>query len=344
MPSALDAIIASMKLSSLGEFGLIELIRKASYAPEEAATSPASHLVVGIGDDAAAWECDDRIQLGTTDSLVENVHFTLSTTSWHDLGHKSLAVNLSDIAAMGGTPTYAFVSLCCPPDVDSDDVMAYYDGLNSLAHRHGVTVAGGNLTRSSEIVTTVFVTGVALTNSLMTRSSARPGQVVAVTGTVGGAGAAVAALQRGQEPEDIPIALMNALLRPEPRVREGRILADCGITCAIDTSDGLLADLQHICDASTVEVTVELERVPVNPSVPSLSNAGRLEALQGGEDYELLVVGSDDALAEAAEKLKVPLTIIGRVNSTSVTPSITVVDGTGTPVDAARQGWNHFHI
>jgi len=333
-----------MKLSSLGEFGLIELIRKASHAPDDAATSPAPHLVVGIGDDAAAWECDDRIQLGTTDSLVENVHFTLSTTSWHDLGHKSLAVNLSDIAAMGGTPTYAFVSLCCPADVDSDDVMAYYDGLHSLARRHGVTVAGGNLTRSSEIMTTVFVTGVADRSSLMRRSAAQPGQLVAVTGTVGGAAAAVAALKRGQEPQDIPSALRDALLRPEPRVYEGRILAGCGISCAIDISDGLLADLQHICDASKVEATVEVERVPVNPSIPSVSTAERLEALRGGEDYELLVIGDADAIKEAAGKLKVPLTIIGRVTNTSATGGIAVVDGAGTRFDAKGQGWNHFHI
>lgn len=333
-----------MKLSSLGEFGLIELIRKASQRSATQGTPSSSRLILGIGDDAAAWHGSDLVQLATTDSLVENVHFTFASTSWTDLGHKSLAVNLSDIAAMGGTPTYAFVSLCCPTDVDSDDVLAYYEGLNALAARYDVVVAGGNLTKAPVVNTSVFVTGEVSAEKMLTRSAARVGQSIAVTGSIGGASAAVAALRNGVRPDDLLPRLATALLRPEPRVKEAQVLADTGIKCAIDISDGLVADLTHICEASDVSAIVEVERVPLHPDCVVQSGDMNLEALGGGEDYELLVVGDSETIHAASASLNLPITIVGHIVGRSDLPRVSLVNADGGNVGPIEKGWNHFQI
>ena len=331
-----------MKLSSLGEFGLIELIRKASQRPVTPGTASQSRLILGIGDDAAAWQGTERVQLATTDSLVENVHFNFASTSWKDLGHKSLAVNLSDIAAMGGTPTYAFVSLCCPADVDSDDVLDYYEGLNALATRHDVTVAGGNLTRAPMVNVTVFIIGEVSADRMLTRSAAMVGQAVAVSGSIGGASAAVAALRGGARADDLPSGLATALLRPEPRLKEAMVLANANIKCAIDISDGLLADLTHICEASDVSAVIEVERVPLNPDCVLPGRDVTLEALSGGEDYELLVVGNTDHIRAASASLDIPITIIGRIVDKSDLPRVTLLGPDGINVAPIEKGWNHF--
>jgi thiamine-monophosphate kinase len=331
-----------MKLSSLGEFGLIELIRKASQRSITPGTPAHSRLILGIGDDAAAWRGSERVQLATTDSLIENVHFTFSSTSWRDLGHKSLAVNLSDIAAMGGTPTYAFVSICCPPDIDSSDILDYYEGLNALAARYDVIVAGGNLTRAPVVNTTVFVTGEVMAERMLTRSAARLGQAVAVTGSIGGASATVAALRSGARLDELPPRLTAALLRPEPRLKEARVLADAGVECAIDVSDGLLADLTHICEASDLSAVIEVERVPLHPDcvVPSVDI--NMVALGGGEDYELLVAGNAAHIRAASALLDTPITIIGRMVENSELPRVTLIGPDGKNVAPIEKGWNHF--
>ena len=282
------------------------------------------------------------MQLATTDALVEGVHFTFASTSWKDLGHKALAVNLSDIAAMGGTPTYAFVSLCCPPDVDSDDVLAFYEGLNGLAARYDVVVAGGNLTRAPEVSATVFVTGEVPEERMLTRSAARAGQAVAITGNIGGASAAVSALRDGRVANELPAGLSAALSRPEPRLAEARRFTDAGIRCGIDISDGLLADLTHICEASDVSAVIEVERVPLHPDCVSHSQGPNMAALSGGEDYELLVVGDTDSIRRAAETIDIAVTIIGRIVDRVDAPRVSAIDARGTEISQTGKGWNHF--
>jgi len=331
-----------MKLSSLGEFGLIELIRRASQRSLAPGTQSLSRLILGIGDDAAAWHGSELVQLATTDSLVEGVHFSFASTLWKDLGHKSLAVNLSDIAAMGGNPTYAFVSLCCPTDTDSDDVLEFYEGLNDLAAQHDVVVAGGNLTRAPEVTATIFVLGEVMEERMLTRSSAHAGQAVAITGNVGGASAAVAALRNGTTPGNLPAGLAAALSRPQPRLAEARAFASAGIRCAIDISDGLLADLAHVCEASNVSAVIEMERVPLHPDCADAAKAPRIEALTGGEDYELLVVGEADSIQQASLTMKTPVTIIGRIIERGETPNVSVVDTNGRAIAPTGTGWNHF--
>ena len=154
-----DGIIATMNLSTLGEFGLIELIRKNVLPTYQSHTITSSRVVLGVGDDTAAWRSGRLLELGTTDTLVQDVHFRFAWCTWADLGYKSLAVNLSDIAAMGGIPRYALVSLSCPETVDADDILEYYKSMVRLAGLHDVAIVGGNLTSSPVVLSTVTLLG-----------------------------------------------------------------------------------------------------------------------------------------------------------------------------------------
>lgn len=338
-----DGIIAAMKLSALGEFGLIDLIRDTVQLSRDQTTEAHRRLIIDIGDDAAAWAGTDLAQLATTDSLVENVHFRFEWSTWADLGHKSLAVNLSDIAAMGGIARYALVSLSCPGEVESDDVINYYRGMRALADEHGVVIAGGNLTSSPFVTSTVFVMGEARADRLLRRAAAAPGQLVAVTGELGAASTALSLLDKaGSTLSGIPQALATALARPQPRLREAAVLVDEGVRCAIDISDGLVADLGHICACSGVPATIEARKVPVCGACAGAAPDAVRFALSGGEDYELLFTCTPEQLARIKRRLSCRVTVIGSIGSRSAVPDVTVLDSNGKPVSKGEAGWNHF--
>ncbi len=299
--------------------------------------------MIGIGDDTAAWAGSDALQLATTDSLVEDVHFSFNWCAWEDLGHKSLAVNLSDIAAMGGVALYALVSLSCPGDVDSDSIVSFYKGMTGLATEHGVVIIGGNLTRSPFVTSSVFVMGESPTGRLLRRSSARPGDVIAVTGSLGAAAAALTLLTReGCAPAYTPECLRHALVRPRPRLNEGRQLADAGVECAIDVSDGLLSDLSHICECSRTNATIRIDQLPVSPECREVSLDPVSLALSGGEAYELLFTCPDRIVQKVMSQLDCPVTVIGQIQSTSDTPSVITLDQDNRPIDTHGTGWRHF--
>ena len=180
-----------MKVSELGEFGLIDLLARMISGAQDKSAASCQKLVIGIGDDAAAWKGDATTQLITTDSLFQDIHFRLETTPWYELGWKSLAVNLSDIAAMGGLPMYAVVSLALPPDTEVDDVRALYQGMIELAQRFGVAIVGGDTCRAPLVSITVTMLGSAegKNGKMLTRSAARPGEEIAMTGVLGAAAA-----------------------------------------------------------------------------------------------------------------------------------------------------------
>ncbi len=185
-----------MKVSELGEFGLIDLLAKMAGGGDE-------RLLIGIGDDAAAWRGDDSIQLASVDSFIEGVHFTPETTPWQDVGWKALAINLSDIAAMGGIPRYALVSLSLPNDTEVEDVAALYNGMLKLAKQYGVSIIGGDISRAPMVAISITILGSSPAQKILTRSSARPGETVAVTGKLGAAAAGMELLksQRRLDPE-----------------------------------------------------------------------------------------------------------------------------------------------
>ncbi len=340
------AIISHMKVSDLGEFGLIELLAGMVDGAPDNKTAAGQQLILGIGDDAAAWQGDGLIQLATVDSLIQDVHFTLETTPWEDLGWRALAANLSDIAAMGGIPKYALISLGLPGDTEAEDIMALYRGMLELARRFGVVLVGGDVSRAPLLVINITIFGSGLSadkGQLLTRSAARPGDKVAVTGYLGGSAAGLELLKnRLQFDAEVTASLKQAFLRPEPRVVEGQTLVKNGVRAAIDISDGLVADLGHICQMSRVGARVETDRVPVRPSVAASFGDRALEmALAGGEDYELLFTARARMVSEVKKKITCPVTVIGEITADNE-GKVVLLDSAGQPFRLASGGWEHF--
>jgi thiamine-monophosphate kinase len=323
-----------VKVSELGEFGLIDLLAKMAGGGDE-------RMLIGIGDDAAAWQGDDSIQLASVDSFIEGVHFTPETTPWQEAGWKALAVNISDIAAMGGIPRYALVALSLPDDTEVDNVTALYTGLLKLAKQYGVTIVGGDISRAPLVAIAVTILGSSPTQQILTRSSAKAEEVVAITGKLGAAAAGMEALksQSKLDPE-AENRLKNAFLHPTPRIAEGLLLVEQGVKTAIDISDGLVADLNQICKASRVGARLEVERVPVEPAVKTAFGEKALElALSGGEDYELLFTASSEIIERVKKAASRPVTVIGEITEGK---GVSLVDKQGKPFKLAKSGWEHF--
>jgi len=341
-PSLPPCYNLAVKVSELGEFGLIDLLAK-MISESGRATSP--QLILGIGDDAAAWRSDAAIHLVTTDSLFEGIHFTLESTPWDALGWKSLAVNLSDIAAMGGTPKYALVSLALPEDAEVDDVRALYRGMIEIAGKFQVAIVGGDTCRAPLVSLTITVFGDAdSAGKMLTRSGAKHGDKIAVTGSLGAAAGGLAMLAKKMKVnnEQDAAELSRAFLRPWPRVAEGKMLVETGVRAAIDVSDGLVADLTHICRASGVGARVEVERVSVSPALKVGFGSRALGlALSGGEDYELLFTASQDVMANVQKAAACPITVIGDITAENA-GQVGLVDASGKPVHVSMAGWEHF--
>lgn len=330
-----------MKVSEVGEFGLIDLLAKMIAAAQDSQSGYPPFLV-GIGDDAAAWRGDKQVQLATVDSLIENVHFSLDTISWEELGWKSLAVNLSDIAAMGGVPEYALVSLGLPNETEVEDITSFYRGMIELARKYHVSLAGGDTCWSPAVMITVTVFG-AGQDALLSRSTARPGDAIAVTGHLGGAAAGLDTLTRKLSlPAETAASLREAFHHPVPRVAEGQLLVKHGIRTAIDISDGFLADLRHIGEMSRVSARVDVDRLPILPPVRQAYGVKALDmALAGGEDYELIFTGTADDIAKIQAESPCPVTVVGDIIGGNA-GEIILCDSSGNPVPVHQSGWEHF--
>lgn len=330
-----------MELSRLGEFGLIERIRR---------KLPAGRGVrIGIGDDAA-WVTNQRdSSLVTADLLIEGIHFDLRWTSLFDLGHKALAVNLSDIAAMGGLPAYVILSLGLPANLDSAQIDAFYRGLQALARRTGVAVVGGDTNAALMVIVSVCVIGHAPYTPVR-RKGARVGDDIYVSGTVGDAALGLKLLQSGRQGKFKKRAVAKLLARhhrPEPRLALGLLLAKTRLaTAMIDVSDGLLQDLEHICAASGVGATISEEKVPLSAAYRAVVNTGETgAALTGGEDYELLFCGRREhrtRIETLSERAGVSVKRIGVC--TERTKGIFVIDKSEQIIPFRIRGHDHFAI
>jgi thiamine-monophosphate kinase len=281
-----------MLLSELGEFGLIRELA-------------ARGLVEGVDDDAA--ELGDGLVV-TQDALVEGVHFRLDWTSWRDLGYKAAAVNVSDLAASAARPEALIVSLCLPPETAVEDVVELYEGIAEA----GGAVRGGDTTAAPVLV--LSVTAIGRSDRVPGRSGARPGDVVVVTGPLGGSGAGFRALSENRR--DDPAVVAH--LRPPLRVEEGLALGRVA-TAMLDISDGLAADAGHVAELSSCRLALDLDAVP---------RAGELADLGFGEDYELL--------ATTPDPLGFP--VVGRVEEGA---GVGLSLG-GRPVELS--GWEHFRV
>ena len=330
---------AAVKVSETGEFKLIERISQLVKESNQFQ----SGLLIGIGDDAAAWKCCGKIQLCTTDCLIQDVHFDMKFTGWRELGWKSIAVNLSDIAAMGGIPRYALVSLAVPWDTEVEDILTLYEGMIEIANLYGVAIAGGNISASEKVVINITLHGHSEEMKLLSRSSARIGDVIAVTGFTGLSAAGFLMFKKqlsfNKEPSEL---FRGAHLKPVPRVKEGQTLIKLGVKTAIDISDGLLADLGHICDASNVSALIKAGDVPVNSALKNSFKDDYLSlALNGGEDYELLFTASPHVTNKVKSALNCPVTVIGEIIEHGSIP-VKLTDSNGKEISVPGTGWNHF--
>jgi thiamine-monophosphate kinase len=331
-----------MKVAALGEFGLIDLLAKMI---KDAGVDRLGddRPIIGIGDDAAAWRGDAAIELATVDTMVQGVHFSLKTITWQELGWKSLAINLSDIAAMGGAPRYALVALALPEDTPVDAVTSMYEGMIEAARQYRLAIVGGNISRAPEISITITVLGSSINDRVLRRSTALPGDVIAVTGYLGSAGAGREMLTKKLKfrPEAMKY-LRDAFLHPVPRIAEGQLLVKHGVTTAIDISDGLLADLHHICEASRVGARVDVDRLPVHEAVKASFGEKAIElALGGGEDYELLFTGPAEIIKNIKSEISCPETNIGEITA-GEPGKIDLRDAGNNTVQIKNTGWSHF--
>jgi len=334
-----------MKVSELGEFGLIDLLAEMVGESRDPQLAPWQQLIIGIGDDTAAWHGDASAQLATVDSFVQDVHFSLDYAAWEELGWKALAINLSDIAAMGGIPRYALVALALPGDSEVDDVADLYRGMIALARQFEVAIVGGNITSAPQLAITITVLGSASSRDkpILTRAAARPGEKIAVTGYLGAAAAGAEMLSKQLKfDSETAASLRKAFLRPHPRIAEGQLLVAHGVKTAIDISDGLISDLNHICQSSRVGARIEVDRVPISPAVETgFADSALGLALSGGEDYELLFAASAEVIDKVRTTASCPITIIGEIVADK-TGKITLVDRKGKPFNLAKAGWEHF--
>lgn len=278
---------------------------------------------IWIGDDAAVVRPPAGALLLAVDTVVAGVHADLSLVGIDDLGWKAVAVNVSDIAAMGGRPLHSLVSVAAPAGVD---IARLYDGLTEAARAYGCPIVGGDLTSSRQVMVTVSVTGETTNGRPVLRSGAAPGDLVWVSGALGASAAGLSDLRAGRRDG----TCATAHRRPQARLREGQAAAAAGATAMIDVSDGLSIDLWRIGRASGV--AIELTSVPVHPG------ATRVQALGGGEDYELAFTappGSEVAARFAQEGLRPPV-CLGRCLSGP--PGRLSLEGRPLPVT----GWQHW--
>ena len=332
----------------IGEFGLLAALR-AALPPAVAASD---RLILGIGDDAAVWRPHpgERVVI-TTDSLTEGIHFNLAWTDWTSLGHKALAVNLSDLAAMGAAPSIVTVSLGLRGTERVADLEALYTGLGALAARWGVVVAGGDIVASPQALG-IHVTALGETRGgrVLTRAGASAGDLIAVSGRLGAAAAGLRLLGE-QDPAKrnattAPL-LIAAHLRPEPRVALGAALLAIGASAAMDLSDGLLGDLPKLLAASGTTGVIDAALLPVPAAVRALYPGSWLDlATRGGEDYELLFTIPPKkwpAISAAATDLGATVTRIGEIRplARAITP-LTLRDAAGIERPVEPGGWDHF--
>jgi len=336
-----------MKIRDLGEFGLINRIARLLPAPP-------SDVVVGIGDDVAVLQArQDKYLLATCDIQIENVHFLADRITPYQLGRRIVAINVSDIAAMGGSPDWALVSLALPKHQQITFVDDLYRGMQEQMEAAAASIVGGNISGAKDIVIDFFLLGNVAPQHLIRRNGARQGDLIMVTGTLGDSRAGLELIRgrRADVSENAHKVAIQRHLTPRPRLLQGQMLGHCGKVHAMaDVSDGLLGDLRHICEASRVGAELRAQDIPVGDAclevAAALGTDGLEWALSGGEDYELLFTAAPEAVQEIESMLLhetgVSSRVIGRVVSAADGIRVLLADGRDATLDYQRSGWDHF--
>jgi thiamine-monophosphate kinase len=331
-------------VSTVADFTERELIaRIAGLLPP-----PPAWMPVGIGDDAAVVEPErNRLEVLSVDALVEGIHFDRAFTPPGAIGHRALAANLSDLAAMGAAPRLCLLSLALPSSFPIADFDAMIGGIATLAARHRMHVAGGNLTRSpGPLVVDITVTGTAKRRQILTRSGARPGDELYVTGSIGSAAAGLGMLKKAGSVTPLDNSCARRYLYPEPRVRMGMLIArNRAATAGMDLSDGLADGVHQIAHASGVGAIIDADSLPVEPEarewLASHSDDATTAAITGGDDYELLLAVRPRLARRLAEPRRhggAALTCVG-VCTENPAVVLNCGDGGQRPLP---QGYHHF--
>ena len=325
-----------MKLSQLGEFGLIKNARDIFKSLNE-------NIVVEIGDDCAAIKLRKGFLLiATTDALVEGIHFNLDYTKPYQLGIKSININLSDIAAMGGIPLYVLLSIAVPQNFSVKFINEFLMGVKEGAQRYKVSVIGGNVSSSkNEFSINITILGEVEKKYMLLRKGAKAGDKIFVTGYLGNSAAGMKILKSGQWQKK----LIERHLMPSPRLTEGRFLAVRGLaTSMIDISDGLASDIRRICEESNVGANIFIKNIPISRELKSEIRNPKSEinlALYGGEDYELLFTVKPEnvrKLKSLWKNMKTPITMIGEITKRG----INLVNTDDKAIPLTKEGYNHF--
>lgn len=334
------------RIADIGEFPLIDRLA-------EIVSTDHPDVIVGIGDDVAVLNGgESAFRLATIDAQVEDVHYLRQVIPPQKLGRRALTINLSDIAAMGGTPEYALVSLVLPSDTEVEWIEAVYRGMRNEADRYGVALVGGNVARAPKhAVLDVCVLGYVAREHLLLRSGARPGDRVLVTGALGESTAGLRLVRTptlSVAPEEHD-HLLARLFTPTPRLSESAAIARTQrATAMIDLSDGLSSDVGHICERSDVGVRLWVERLPIPESVRHVADQTGEPAwdlaLSGGEDFELCFTVPPDAVDEVVDAVKAEtgtrVTVVGEIWPAGEGRRLVLEDGREVPLEA--RGWQHF--
>ncbi len=331
-----------MKLSDIGEFGLIDRIAALFHQSRPG-------CIEGIGDDCAVLEMKDGLTalLVTTDLLIDPIHFIRDKTPPRLLGRKALAVNLSDIAAMGGSPWGFFLSIAVPASINLEYIDAFMLGLHDRATEFNAVLLGGDTTRSAEhFAINITILGTSQLTQIKRRIGAKPGDVIQVSGPIGSSSAGLKMLLESKNPGVFEPLLM-AHLDPYPRIATGQALARIdSVSAMIDISDGLLQDLGHICTRSGVGADIAFEAIPRDSLIDACARwcDESMESwiLSGGEDYELLWTVSADAADRALDVARASgANRAVSIGTITAQPGIRV-NRDGNPLDTGRMGWDHF--
>jgi len=329
-----------------GEFELIARLAELSAASN---LGGADSVLTGIGDDAAVVSTSSGQMLLTTDAIVDGIHFRSEDERWFDIGWKCAVSNISDIAAMGGTPDHALVTLGVPPGASLDTYEEFYSGMNKALENFGGRIVGGDVVSSPTMFVNFALTGHPSTDSngdvaWLRRSEAKLGDLVCVTGPLGSSAGGLEVLLSGDTSPSGQI-LVDRHFRPTPRVELGKTLVAADVRCAMDISDGLVGDLEKLAKSSKVELTINMSEVPLSTELIFMFGTSAIElALGGGEDYELAFTAPETVIDSLPIATRNQISIVGRVTDEE-TPDgkVNVIDENGDTYEPIRRGWDHLN-
>lgn len=292
-----------MKIKGIGEFGLIDRIKKNIKLFS-------NDVIVGIGDDAAVLEYDkNNYMLFTTDMLVENGHFSIKYSTPHQIGMKAIEQNVSDIASMGGLPKFAVISLALPNNIDVKFVDGLYAGINNKSKKYKINIVGGNISHSDKIIINVAMIGFVEKKFLALRSGAKVGDLIFCSGDVGKSTVGLELLKHNKNGKSIKFHL-----EPNSRLDLARKLVKIGINSMIDVSDGVASEAKHLCDESKVGAIIYADKIPISKNTVIESEKIKKDpidfALYGGEDFELIFTASKNKLNQLK---KFDVKVIGKI-------------------------------